>query len=182
MELVDIREASNILGVSLSTLRRWDNQGKLKPATRTQGGHRRYSKQQLNEYLGVKAEQENNEVKVFIYARVSTNKQKENGNLDRQKNSLMEYCINNNYKIVKIYQEVASGINENRKQLHNMLDKLDQIDKIVIEGQDKLAKSGFIYLKKLIQVYNVEIEILKEQEGEFLKQLSKESDHHENNC
>lgn len=34
MKLVDIREANNILGVSISTLRRWDNQGKLKPTTK----------------------------------------------------------------------------------------------------------------------------------------------------
>lgn len=169
MELVDIRKASEILSVSLSTLRRWDREDKLKPATRTQGGHRRYSKQQLNEYLGIQnQESQNNETNVFIYSRVSTSKQKKKGNLDRQKNRLMEYCIDQGYNIVKVYQEVASGINENKKQLHNMLDNLDQVDKVLVEYKDRLARFGFNYLEKLASAYNVEIEILEQKEDSSL--------------
>jgi len=40
-ELIDITKASKLFGVSTKTLRRWDNEGKLK-AYRTMGGHRRY--------------------------------------------------------------------------------------------------------------------------------------------
>ena len=39
--LITIGEASNILGVSISTLRRWDKDGRLKPE-KTASGHRRY--------------------------------------------------------------------------------------------------------------------------------------------
>ena len=39
--MISISEASEILGVDIRTLQRWDNDGRLK-AYRTLGGHRRY--------------------------------------------------------------------------------------------------------------------------------------------
>src|SRR3989344_5458052 len=49
-DLVSIREAAEILGVSIDTLRRWDKSGKLK-SIRTQGGHRKYRKSELDIFL-----------------------------------------------------------------------------------------------------------------------------------
>jgi putative resolvase len=43
---VDIREAAKALGVSITTLRRWDAEGRLVPE-RTMGGHRRYDLKKL---------------------------------------------------------------------------------------------------------------------------------------
>jgi len=39
--LITIREASDLLGVSIKTLRRWEQQGKI-TSIRTRGGHRRF--------------------------------------------------------------------------------------------------------------------------------------------
>lgn len=44
--LLSISEAAEFLGVSINTLRIWDSKGKLKPV-RSAGGHRYYSKEQL---------------------------------------------------------------------------------------------------------------------------------------
>lgn len=44
--LLTISEAAEFLGVSINTLRIWDSKGKLKPV-RSAGGHRYYSKEQL---------------------------------------------------------------------------------------------------------------------------------------
>ena len=49
-ELISIGEAAEMLGVSISTLRRWDENGRF-PAIESQGGHRRYSKSQIEIYL-----------------------------------------------------------------------------------------------------------------------------------
>ena len=38
---LSIKSASDLLGVSTKTLRRWEKEGKITP-TRTEGGHRRY--------------------------------------------------------------------------------------------------------------------------------------------
>jgi len=48
--LVGISEASQILGVSEATLRQWTDEGSIK-AFVTPGGHRRYSKEQLREFI-----------------------------------------------------------------------------------------------------------------------------------
>jgi excisionase family DNA binding protein len=49
--LVSISEASRILGVTEVTLRQWTDGGKVK-AFVTPGGHRRYSKNELRQFMG----------------------------------------------------------------------------------------------------------------------------------
>ena len=44
--LLRLPEAARLLGVHIGTLRRWDNEGKLK-AARTPGGQRRYRKSDI---------------------------------------------------------------------------------------------------------------------------------------
>ena len=44
--MLSIKEASEFLGVSIDTLRRWERAGKI-TAFRTEGGHRRYEKKDL---------------------------------------------------------------------------------------------------------------------------------------
>jgi excisionase family DNA binding protein len=49
--LVSISQASRILGVNEATLRQWTDEGKVK-AFITPGGHRRYSKNELRQFMG----------------------------------------------------------------------------------------------------------------------------------
>jgi len=49
-KLITLQKASEILGVSKITLRRWDNSGKFK-AFRTIGGARRYSEEDIDKLL-----------------------------------------------------------------------------------------------------------------------------------
>ena len=49
-KLITLQQASEILGVSKITLRRWDNSGKFK-AFRTIGGARRYSEDDINNFI-----------------------------------------------------------------------------------------------------------------------------------
>lgn len=53
--MLNITEASEILGVSTKTLRRWEKDGKISPF-RTPGGHRRYDKEQLLKIINYKVE------------------------------------------------------------------------------------------------------------------------------
>jgi len=48
-------EASRVLGVAVETLRVWERKGLLHPQ-RTIGGHRRYSREELDALLTAKAE------------------------------------------------------------------------------------------------------------------------------
>ena len=71
--LLSIKQAANQLGVSVSTLRRWDETGVL-VAQRTPKGHRRYDLSKINPNLTRnKVEQQR---KTIAYARVSSHEQK----------------------------------------------------------------------------------------------------------
>jgi DNA-binding transcriptional MerR regulator len=50
---LSIGKASLILGVSISTLRAWERDGKIAPSFQTKGGHRRYSIVNLKEQFGL---------------------------------------------------------------------------------------------------------------------------------
>lgn len=50
-ELITISEASEMLGVSVDTLRRWDKSGKLSPAKISKSGYRLYYKSQIEIFL-----------------------------------------------------------------------------------------------------------------------------------
>lgn len=41
-EIITMREASKLLGISINTLRQWEYEGLLKCDFKTMGGHRRY--------------------------------------------------------------------------------------------------------------------------------------------
>ncbi|MGH2991274.1 MAG: MerR family transcriptional regulator [Pseudonocardiaceae bacterium] len=47
---MSVSEAANYLGVSAASLRKWSNQG-LVPTYRTPGGQRRYSVEDLDEFI-----------------------------------------------------------------------------------------------------------------------------------
>jgi putative resolvase len=50
MQLITIKAASELLGVTTTTLRNWDKSGKFCPV-RTLGGHRRYNVSDLEKIL-----------------------------------------------------------------------------------------------------------------------------------
>ena len=66
-------EFAEMIGISVKTLQRWDNEGKLK-VKRTPIGRRYYTHQQYAEYI---RESNSSHGKTIIYSRVSTNNQKD---------------------------------------------------------------------------------------------------------
>lgn len=162
-KMISISEASKLTGVTVKTLKIWDNEGLLKAKYKTAGGHRRYDSDDIERYIGndISKEKERN---VFVYCRVSTKKQEESGNLQRQKERLIKYCKEKQYNIVEVFEEVASGINDNRRQLTKLFRRLDEVRYIVVEYEDRLARFGFNYLKEYAKSLNVDIEAVEHNE------------------
>lgn len=52
-KLLSIREVAELLGVHQQTLRRWDEQGKLKAFRIGKVGHRKYKKTELDKLLKI---------------------------------------------------------------------------------------------------------------------------------
>ena len=102
-----IKEASEYLGVAKSTLRRWEDEGKIKPE-RTAGGHRRYDKSTL---ISLKNKKENKKLTIG-YCRVSSSDQKED--LERQIKTVSDYCSARGYQF-KIIKDIGSGLDYNKQ-------------------------------------------------------------------
>jgi len=161
--MISISETARIIGVTTRTLKRWDKEGILK-VYRTLGNHRRYKFSEVEAFLGVSEPQNNNSKNVFIYARVSTKKQADSGNLERQKERLVEYCKDKKYIIINIYEEVASGLNDKRRELIKMFRNLSDIDIIIVEYPDRLARFGYTYLEEFAKASGVVIEAIEQKE------------------
>ena len=79
-KLISIAQASEMLGVSKDTLRTLDEKGIL-VAKRTNGNHRRYLLSDVEKHLGCFGQHDE---LVCVYCRVSSQDQKQHGDLDRQ--------------------------------------------------------------------------------------------------
>ncbi len=107
--LVGIGEAASALGVSITTLRRWETSGKLK-AEHTAGGHRRYDLAKLKPELIHAASADSR--RTVAYARVSSHDQKED--LERQKHILELYCARQGWTF-EVVSDLGSGMNYHKK-------------------------------------------------------------------
>ncbi|OPH37164.1 IS607 family transposase [Moraxella atlantae] len=159
--LISINQASQQLGVSISTLRRWDETGVL-VAERTPKGHRRYDISKINPNLlhglGDK------DRKTIAYARVSSHDQKED--LHRQIQVLETYCAKQGWTY-EIINDLGSGMNYHKKGLKQLLDGIleNQIGRLVLTHKDRLLRFGAELIFALCEARNVEIVIINQSEN-----------------
>ena len=164
-KLYSISKTADILGVSQKTLRVWDKQNKLIPVL-TSGGHRRYKESDINAFIGIEPISNDNKEICVIYARVSSQKQKTSGDLDRQSQRLSEYCAKHNLYVEHIIKDVGSGLNDKRigfNQLTNLV-ITGKVNKVIVEHKDRLTRFQFNFIKKMYAVFGCEIIVLDDKE------------------
>lgn len=165
MSYLSIGEFAEAIGKTTQTIRNWDKSGYMKPAKLGLGGHRYYTQEQVDRYLGKKSyiKEEFNYRKIIGYCRVSTQKQKEN--LDRQVECVRSYCAANGYQF-EIITDIGSGINYDKKGLNQLIDEVlnNNVEKVVIMCKDRLVRFGFNLLKNIFSHFNTEIEIIDNTE------------------
>ena len=158
MNYVTAKEAKNILKINATTLKSWKDKGIL--------SYKKLSdKKILYDIDSVLNNSDINDNRLnVIYARVSNTKQ--HNDLLNQIELVKSYCIINGIKISKVYQDIASGMNENRKDFNILINDVisGKIKNIYISFKDRLTRFGFDYFKNLFQKYNVNIIILDELE------------------
>ena len=160
-----IGEVAKRLGKSTGTIRRWEKEGLIK-GTRTPKGHRMFPESEVLRLLGIEmtAQQPSQPLRVALYARVSTRKQKDAGNLDRQGERLQQYARAQGYQIVMDIRDLGSGVNENRRGLKRLITAIQQeeLDRVLIEYKDRLARFGYTYLEEIAQGQGVTVEIIED--------------------
>jgi putative resolvase len=169
--LLNIKEASEYLNTSKETLRNWDKSGKL-PSIKTVGGHRRYQREKLDEFIGIIKSDETSDV-VATYSRVSSHEQKTKGDLDRQSQRISEYCAKKKLKVEYIIKDVGSGLSDTRAgfvKLGNLvIDK--KITQVIIENKDRLTRFQYNFVEKMFGSYGVKVICIDKPDDEGDKEF-----------
>lgn len=150
------KEASQYIGRSISTLQRLDYSGKLK-AYRTTTNRRYYTKEQLDTFLGKKAQTRRLQI---AYARVSSYEQKPE--LQHQLDYIRNYVNAKGIILDKKISEIGSGLNYKRKQWNQLMDLVEQdkVSKIYIAYKDRFIRFGFDWFNNFCQKHGCEIVVL----------------------
>lgn len=104
--------------------------------------------------------------RVAIYCRVSTDEQAEGGHSLDEQARLGREAVTESRRLVDVFSDPGySGASDQRPGLQQMLDRLDEIDVIVVWAMDRLARDVelFARLTKLFTAADVRIESLTGQ-------------------
>lgn len=156
------KDFAKLIGVSVKTLQRWDNEDILK-ALRTPTNRRYYTYTQYLSYKGLITSTESNKQNV-IYARVSTRNQKDD--LVNQVQFLKQYCNAKGMIISKCIEDYGSGLNYNRKQWNLLLDSVmnNEIETIIISHKDRFIRFGYTWFERLCNKFGTTILVVNNEE------------------
>ena len=157
------KEVLRVLQITRQTLTKYVKEGKLKVTIK---GNGRYDYDADSVYKMLNKDMER---KTYLYARVSTAKQKKD--LEHQVQLLKKFCFQNGYIIHGIYQDIASGISfEKRNQFFDMLDEIlaGKVNRVIITYKDRLSRVGFERFTYLFKKYGCEIVVISEISSEKL--------------
>jgi excisionase family DNA binding protein len=169
--LLSISEAAKVLGVSESTLRRWEREGRLNPDERTAGGQRRYRLSSLRPEM--RRSMDCNR-KTIACARVSFHDQRDD--LERQKKVLKMYCASNGWDF-EIVSDPGSGINYHKKGLKRLLQSIidDEVGRLVVTHKDRLLRFGAEPVFAICEAKEVEVVVInKGEDTSFEEDLAKD--------
>lgn len=148
-------EVLNLLRITRPTLTKYVKEGIIK-VEKLPNGRYEYDTDSVYSFLNKDVKR-----KTYIYARVSTSKQKPD--LENQIELLKQFCFSNGYTISGIFSDIASGISfEKRNDFFRMLDDVidNKVERVVITYKDRLSRVGFDLFYHLFKKYNCEIVVM----------------------
>ncbi|NEO28322.1 MAG: IS607 family transposase, partial [Kamptonema sp. SIO4C4] len=156
---VPARIAQEKLGVSLRTLLRWDEAGKIE-TIRTPNGQRRYNVESvLNYSTSSEYHPSPSEKAILLYARVSSPAQKPE--LERQADFLLT-----RFPQGELVKEIASGLNFKRKKLRDLLERVltGDVSMVVVCHKDRLARFGVELIQWLCERQGCQLVVLQQSD------------------
>ena len=154
------KEFAELLNVSVLTLQRWDNAGKLK-AFRTPTNRRYYTYEQYLEFKGINSV--NIHRKTVVYTRVSTNGQKDD--LKNQIEFLLNFTSSKGIIVDEIIEDIGSGLNYNRKKWNKLIEECmeNKIDSIIVTHKDRFIRFGYDWFERFLSKFNVKIIVVNNE-------------------
>jgi len=161
-KLYTMKEASEILGVHVRTLQKWDEEGKIH-CVRTVGGKRRVPESEIKRILGLREER-----KTVGYARVPSQKD----DLERQIEAISQFAKEQGWNI-ETPKDIGSGLNEDRKSFQKLLKMVmnKEVSKVIITCSHRLTRFGFKILQQFFQSHGTEIIVINQEEKEPREEL-----------
>lgn len=168
MKVYKIHEMAEKLGVSVKTLQRWDNTGKLL-ARRTPSNQRYYTEDQYLDYMGFANEKPHR--KVVAYARVSSKDQKDD--LKSQIDFIRTFTNARGVILDECIEDIGNGLDYNRPKWNDLLRTvmLDEIATIYVTYKDRFVRFGFEWFENLCKQHQTEIIVLNHEETSPDKEL-----------
>lgn len=165
---IKIGEASKILGVSIQTLRRWEETGYLMPERKSKGGTRYYKLDIISKKKVTSSDL------TAAYARVSSHDQSKD--LERQVEVLTNYCLRQGWNYQAI-QDLGSGMNYQKKGLKTLISLIieQKISRLVLTHKDRLLRFGAEIIFALCEIKQIEVVIInKGDEVSFEEELAQD--------
>ena len=145
-----LSEYARRIGVKRHTAYRWFKRGEIPNAVQLPSGTiyvpDEIFENDLNSKQGL----------TVIYARVSSSEQRKTS-LETQAERLTQFAIANGWVVDKVIKEVGSGLNDERKELTELLLSDKPVARIIVEHKDRLTRFGFNYLEILAKKQGFEI-------------------------
>ena len=165
---IKIGETAKILGVSIQTLRRWEESGYLVPDRKSKGSTRYYNIDKLTDKKILESSL------TIGYARVSSHDQKKD--LERQAGALAAYYSSQGWNF-EIIQDLGSGMNYHKKGLKTLLNAIleKKMSRLVLTHKDRLLRFGAELIFALCEAKQIEIVIInKGDEVSFEEELAQD--------
>jgi len=156
-----ISEFAQRVGLHPITIRRMIKRGSLKPLV-TPSGQYRFTEEHIKQVLGIG---ENKQGKVVIYARVSTQKQKEY--LKNQVEVCKNFLASKGMQIDEVITDIASSFNFKRKGLNRLLDMCfnGDVKVLCIYSKDRLSRIAYDLFEQILKRLGIDVFIVDKSES-----------------
>ena len=167
-----VGEFAEKIGVSVSTLQRWDRTNVLK-SRRTPTNQRYYTDEDLNRVLNLEQETKS-ERKNVGYCRVSIQGQKKN--LENQQELISIYSLSHGVILDEIYTDIGSGLDYKRENWNKLLKQIEnnQIDKIYVTYKDRFVRFGYEWFEEFCASHDTEIIVLNQKQTSPEEELTED--------
>ena len=170
---ISIGDAAKELGVSVDTIRRWADGGKIR-YERAPSGHRRFYLADIKRMTPRDLKQLDDRITIN-YARVSSHDQK--NDLIRQIQVLEAFSGSNGWQFETI-QDLGSGLNYNKKGLKKLLNRIlkGDVNRIVLTHKDRLLRFGTELVFAICEEMETEVVIINKtpEELSFEQELAQD--------
>lgn len=151
-------QTARYFNVTPHTIQEWDRKGKLK-STRNKNNRRQFPREEIIRLLTENNLYQDDTSSKYdiIYARVSTKRQADQGDLDRQITSIVttQPCLTN----LLVLKEIGSGLNDHRDKLIKLLNLIlqDKVNRVYVTCKDRLTRFWYNYIQTMAMAHNVQI-------------------------